>query len=390
MIYSLFLVIIVGMIFGYLFKQIKLPSLIGYILAGIVIGESGLGLLSEELYGVARELRLLALIIILLRAGLALNITELKKNGLVAILLSFLPALFEMLSMSMIAYALFKINYLEALLIGIVISAVSPAVIIPRMLVIIEKGNQRLKNLAQIIMASCSLEDVLIILVFTTVLQVGIGQSIDLSLLYQLPLSIIIGACIGVLIGKIITKVYEKLLHRSVIIDIMVLSISFVLLYFEQSINNYLPFSALLTILTLGISILIFSSDLASKMGKTYKKLWIGGELLLFVLIGAIVEVEYLTENFLLIIIALLGAFLFRVIGILLSLRKSRFTSVEKKFVICALTPKATVQAAIGALPLTYGMVSGELTLAFAIAVILISAPIGALLIDSFTKRNLR
>ncbi len=390
MILSFGLIFFVGIIFGIFFKKMGLPSLIGYIIAGIILGPNVLDLLSEQLYAISSELRAVALVIIIIRAGLALDINDLQKNGRVAILLSFIPAMFEMFFMSLIVYAVFKVTYLESLLIGIVISAVSPAVIIPRMLNLMKKGSRRIKVISQMIIASCSVEDVLIIFVFTSLLHAITNNQTTLLAILTLPVAIFIGIVTGVLLAVCLNFLYRRWQFNKNIITILMFACSFLLISFEESINNLLPFSALLAILTLGIRILYLDKNLAKDLSETFKNLWFAGELLLFVLVGIAVDLNYFADNFIIILGCIVFALFFRMIGVTFSLFKSELNYKERLFTVFSLIPKATVQAAIGAVPLAYGLEVGNLVLSFAVISIIITAPLGAVLIDFSAKKLLK
>lgn len=382
MLVSLSLMLLLGFGLSGIFKMLNLPGLIGMILAGIILGPFSLNLISPSLLTIAAELRQIALIVILLRAGLSLDLKDLAKVGRPAFLMSFLPALFEMGMIILIAPMLLDITILDAAILGAVLAAVSPAVVVPRMLHLMEEGYGHKNKIPQLIMAGASLDDIFVIILFTSFITLRQGQSIDLSLFTSLPISIITGLGSGFIIGYLFVLIFKKIHMRDTVKVLLLLSISFLLLGLEKTITNVIPFSALLAVMAMGISILRFYPVLANRITSKFSKIWVASEVFLFILVGAVVDLSSLQSYVWLIIIVLILGLISRFIGVQTCLIKSNLTLKEKLFTGVAYIPKATVQAAIGSIPLTLGFSSGNIILSSAVLAILITAPLGAIGID--------
>ncbi len=389
MLVSLSLMLLLGFALSGIFKMLNLPGLIGMILAGIILGPYSLNLISPSLLTIAAELRQIALIVILLRAGLSLDLKDLSKVGRPAFLMSFLPALFEMGMIILIAPKLLNITILDAAILGAVLAAVSPAVVVPRMLHLMQEGYGHKNKIPQLIMAGASLDDIFVIILFTSFITLRQGQSIDLSLFTSLPLSIITGIGFGFLIGYLFVLIFKKIHMRDTIKVLLLLSISFLVLGLEKTISNVIPFSALLAVMSMGISILRFYPVLAQRITSKFSKIWVASEVFLFILVGAVVNLASLQSYVWLIIIVLILGLISRFIGVQTCLIKSNFTSKERLFTGIAYIPKATVQAAIGSIPLTLGFSSGNIILSSAVLAILITAPLGAIGIDLLSSKLL-
>lgn len=382
MLVSLSLMLLLGFGLSGIFKMLNLPGLIGIILAGIILGPFSLNLISPSLLTIAAELRQIALIVILLRAGLSLDLKDLAKVGRPAFLMSFLPALFEMGMIILIAPMLLDITILDAAILGAVLAAVSPAVVVPRMLHLMEEGYGHKNKIPQLIMAGASLDDIFVIILFTSFITLRQGQSIDLSLFTSLPISIITGLGSGFIIGYLFVLIFKKIHMRDTVKVLLLLSISFLLLGLEKTITNVIPFSALLAVMAMGISILRFYPVLANRITSKFSKIWVASEVFLFILVGAVVDLSSLQSYVWLIVIVLILGLISRFIGVQTCLIKSNLTLKEKLFTGVAYIPKATVQAAIGSIPLTLGFSSGNIILSSAVLAILITAPLGAIGID--------
>lgn len=382
MLVSLSLMLLLGFGLSGIFKMLNLPGLIGMILAGIILGPFSLNLISPSLLTIAAELRQIALIVILLRAGLSLDLKDLAKVGRPAFLMSFLPALFEMGMIILIAPMLLDITILDAAILGAVLAAVSPAVVVPRMLHLMEEGYGHKNKIPQLIMAGASLDDIFVIILFTSFITLRQGQSIDLSLFTSLPISIITGLGSGFIIGYLFVLIFKKIHMRDTVKVLLLLSISFLLLGLEKTITNVIPFSALLAVMAMGISILRFYPVLANRITSKFSKIWVASEVFLFILVGAVVDLSSLQSYVWLIVIVLILGLISRFIGVQTCLIKSNLTLKEKLFTGVAYIPKATVQAAIGSIPLTLGFSSGNIILSSAVLAILITAPLGAIGID--------
>ena len=378
MLFSLALILILGVIASYLFKKINMPSLIGYIFIGIILGPYCLNVLDSSLLDISSTLRNIALVIILTRAGLTLKITDLKKIGISAFLMSFVPALMEILGFVLLSRSLLDINLNEALIMGSIIAAVSPAVIVPRMIDLINNNYGTLKGIPQLILAGSSVDDVVVLVLFTSFLSLENANSFDILALIQIPLSIILGIIIGCIIGFIIDKIFRMININTISQLLVVLSISFILKYAE----DYFVFSGLIAIMALSITLKYLNTAITDKLQSNYNNLWSVFEIFLFVLVGAMVNISYAFKAGINVILIIIGSLLFRMIGVFICLLTTKFNKKEKIFCFIAYMPKATVQAAIGAIPLSIGLSCGDLALTIAVCSILLSAPVGAYLID--------
>ena len=390
MLTSLALIFLVGLVLGALFIKLKLPALLGMIITGIILGPFALNLLDNSILSISSSLRQLALVIILTRAGLAMDIEDLKIAGRPAFLMCFLPALFEIVGTVLIAPKLLGITVLEAAIIGSVIAAVSPAVVVPRMLKLIEEKRGTGKSIPQLIMAGASVDDVFVIVLFTSFLGFEKGGELSVIKLVYVPVSIAIGIVTGIVIGYIMVKFFKKFHMRDSVKVIILLSISFLLLELEKKIGEKIPFSSLIAVMSIGIGILKNYDILAKRLSAKFSKLWVAAEILLFVLVGATVDIKYAIAAGVLAIMLIFGALIFRMAGVYFCLLGSRLNTKERIFTMMAYTPKATVQAAIGGIPLAMGLACGELTLTIAVLSILVTAPLGAAAVDYSYKKLLK
>jgi len=389
MLTSLALVFLLGFAVGEVFKRLKLPSLLGMILVGIILGPYMLNVLDTSILSISLELRQIALIIILTRAGLALDLSALKKVGRPAILMSFIPATFEIIGIAILAPLLLNISLIDALIMGTVVAAVSPAVIVPRMLRLMHENYGTKKSIPQLIMASASVDDVFVIVLFTSFISLSQGQSISLSSLLQIPISIILGVVVGVFSGVMLSKIFAKIHMRDTIKVILMLCISFLFIAAENAFKGIVPFSALLCIMAIGVAILKSKQEVAKRLSVKFSKLWIGAEILLFVLVGATVDIRYALSAGIIVGAVVVGALLFRILGVSLCLIKTKLNQKERLFCMVSYIPKATVQAAIGSIPLSMGLPCGKIVLTVAIVSIIITAPVGAFLVDILYKKLL-
>ncbi|MGL5013926.1 MAG: cation:proton antiporter [Bacteroidales bacterium] len=387
MLTSIALLTLCSLIAGRLFSLLRLPALIGMLLTGILLGPQILDLLDPALLGISQELRQLALVVILLRAGLALKAKELKQVGRPAMLLSFLPALFEIAGVVIIAPLIFGITRLEAAILGSVIAAVSPAVIVPRMINLIERRIGTAKSIPQMIMAGSSIDDIFVIVLFTSFTGMAAGITTDSNPIVEILVSLTTGASVGLLLGWMATKLFKRFHMRDTVKGLILLSISFLLVAAEKSPLISIPFSGLLAVMAMGISIVECYPELARRLSGKFNKLWVAAEIMLFVLVGASINLEYASSAGAAVGIIVVGALLFRFGGVIISLIGTKLNRTERLFSAVAYLPKATVQAAIGSIPLAMGLPCGELVLTAAVLSILITAPLGALGIDLLTPR---
>lgn len=390
MLTSLALIFLCGLLLGSIFQKIKLPPLLGMIITGIILGPYALNLIDQSVLSISSDLRQIALIIILTRAGLNLDINSLKKVGRPAILMCFVPACFEIIGMVLLAPPLLGISILDALIMGTVVAAVSPAVIVPKMLKLIETGYGKDKSIPQMIMAGASVDDVFVIVLFTSFTGLAQGESFSPISLIQVPISIILGLGLGILIGIILGFFFKKVHMRDSIKVIIILSISFLLVTLENSLKGIIPVSGLIAIMSIGISLQKIRSDASKRISTKFSKLWVAAELMLFVLVGATVDIKYAFSAGIMAIVLIFGVLVFRMIGVLICLIKTKLNKKERLFCMIAYCPKATVQAAIGSIPLTMGLSCGNIVLTVAVLSILITAPLGAFFIELLYKKLLK
>ncbi|WP_066896148.1 cation:proton antiporter [Clostridium nigeriense] len=389
MLTSLSLIFLLGLLLGSIFNKLKLPSLLGMIFTGIILGPHVLNLLDDSIISISADLRQLALVIILTRAGLSLDITDLKKVGRPAILMCFVPACFEIVGVILIAPKLLGVTLLEAAIMGSVIAAVSPAVIVPRMIKIMEEGYGKEKSIPQLILAGASVDDIFVIVIFTALTGLASGESVSGFRLLEIPISILLGIIIGIICGALLIRFFKKIHMRDSIKIIILLSISFLLIEFEHRLDGIIPISGLLAIMSMGIFMKQSYSILASRLSIKYNKLWVAAELLLFVLVGATVDISYALLMGVSAIIIVILALIIRMIGVFICMLKTNLNMKERFFCMIAYMPKATVQAAIGGIPLAMGLACGEKVLTVAVLAILITAPLGAFFVDGMYKRLL-
>lgn len=390
MLLSVGLMFMIGLIVGEIFNKLRLPGFVGMILTGIVLGPFVFDLIHQDILNVSSDLRKIALVIILLRAGLSLNISDLKKIGKPAILMSFIPAIFEMLIVVIFAPIFFDITLLEAFILASVLAAVSPAVIVPKMIKLMDEGYGDNKKIPQLIMASASVDDIFVIVLFTSFLSVFESGSIDVMSFVLIPVAIATGVLLGGIIGYILAHFFRVFRVRDTVKVLVIIGISLFVVYFESIINTFLPFSALLAVMVIGISFLYRSEERALRLRIKFNKVWVFAELLLFVLVGAAVNPSVALSAGILALILLLFELISRVIGVQLCLFKTDLSRKERLFTGVSYLPKATVQAAIGHLALESGVPAGELILALAVLSILVTAPLGAVAIDVLYKRCLQ
>jgi len=388
MLFSLALIFIIGLILGEIFKKINLPSFLGMIITGILLGPYVFDLISGEILSVSKDLREIALVVILLRAGLSLDITDLKAIGRPAILMSFIPATLEIIAVAILAPLLFDIPLIEALILGSVLAAVSPAVIVPKMIQLMETHYGTKKRIPHLVMAGASVDDIYVIVLFTSFLGIYQTGDVNLASFIQIPIAIIIGAIIGFLTGYILSIFFARFRVRDTIKVLIIMAFSFLIITLQNALEGTIPISGLLAVMVLGISFLNKAEIRAKRLRNKFSSIWVFAELVLFVLVGAAVDVSVIFSLGLLALGMLVVELLARFLGVQLSLIKTKFNKNERIFTGFAYLPKATVQAAIGAIPLALGVPSGELILAIAVLSIVVTAPIGATIIE-FTHKKL-
>lgn len=388
MLTSLGLVLLLGMALGALAKRLKLPSLVGMLIAGMILGPYALDLLSDSLLNISADLRQLALIIILTRAGLSLDVEALKRVGRPAVLMCFVPACFEILGMTLLAPRLLGVSTLDAAIMGAVVGAVSPAVIVPRMIRLSEEGWGVDRGIPQLILAGASVDNVFVIVMFTafTGLASG-GTGLTVGAVLGVPASILTGVAAGLLMGWLLAQWFRRVHMRDSVKVVILLSLAFLLVATEDALEGIFPFSGLLAVMGAGVGLQKWRTVVAQRLSLKFSKLWVAAEVALFVLVGAAVDLRYALSAGVMAILAVLGALCFRAVGVLVCVSGAHFSGKEKLFCVLGYLPKATVQAAIGGVPLAMGLGCGQIVLTVAVIAILVTAPLGALAIDrSYSK----
>lgn len=389
MLLSISLILILGMFMGWICQKIKLPSLLGMLITGIVLGPYVLNLLDDSILGISAELRKIALIIILTRAGLGLDLSGLKKIGRPAVLMCFVPASFELIGMILLAPKLMGLTVLEAAIMGAVLAAVSPAVVVPRMVKLMDEGYGVNEGIPQLILAGASVDDVYVIVLFSTFVGMMQGEGASILKFVNIPISIFLGIAIGLLIGVLLAYFFKKMHIRDTSKVLIILSISFLLVVMEDKLSTPITFSALIAIMFIGIGLQKKRETVAKRLSVKYGKLWVAAEVFLFVLVGATLNIGYLGKVGVKALIVIIGALVFRMFGVFVCLLGTSLKRKERLFTMLAYTPKATVQAAIGGIPLALGFTCGDLVLTVAVLAIVLTAPLGAFAIDLSYKKLL-
>ncbi len=395
MLSSLSLIFLVGLAMGAICQRLKLPRIIGMLVTGIILGPYVLDLLDPSILSISADLRKIALIIILIKAGLSLDISDLKKAGRSAILMSFIPATFEIIGYLIFAPVLLKINRVEAAVMGAVLAAVSPAVVVPRMVNLIEQKYGTQKAIPQMIMAGASCDDIFVIVLFTTFLSMVQGGQVNIINFINIPVSIILGILLGAVTGYAMYLFFETAYARKHYVRnsmkvIIVLGVSFLLVSIESWLEGKISVSGLLAVVSMACVIKMKSTTLVSKrLSEKFGKLWLAAEVMLFVLVGAVVDIRYTLSAGIFAVFMIIIALIFRAVGVLICTVGTNLTWKERAFCVIAYLPKATVQAAIGSVPLAAGLPCGRLVLSVAVLAIIITAPLGAIGIDSTYKKIL-
>ena len=395
MIVSLGIVLLVGLILASLIEKLKLPRIVGMLAAGILCGPYVLNLLDPSILSISADLRKIALVIILIKAGLSLNLADLKQVGRPAVLMSFLPAVFEIIGYAVLAPMLFQIDFAEALLLGSVLAAVSPAVVVPRMVQLMETGYGTEKSIPQMILAGASCDDIFVIVLFSAFLSMNQGGTFEVGQLLDVPVSIVLGLLLGALIGYVIWMFFEAMHAKGNTIRnsmkvIIILGVSFLLIGVENALAGIVAVSGLLAVTAMAVVLkLKCIPSVSTRLSQKFGKIWLCAEVVLFVLVGAAVDIRYMANAGMMAVLLIFGALVFRTAGVWLCLAGTKLNRKERLFCVMAYLPKATVQAAIGAVPLANGLSCGDLVLSVAVLAIVITAPIGAFLIDHFHPKLL-
>ena len=389
MLLSISLILILGMFMGWICRKMKLPALLGMLITGIILGPYGLNLLDGSILGISAELRKIALIIILTRAGLGLDLSGLKKIGRPAVLMCFVPASFELLGMILLAPKLMGLSVLESAVMGAVLAAVSPAVVVPRMVKLMDEGYGVKEGIPQLILAGASVDDVYVIVLFSTFVGMMQGEGASILKFVNIPVSIFGGIAIGLLLGVLLAYFFKKVHIRDTSKVLIILSISFLLVVIEDKLTTAITFSSLIAVMFIGIGLQKKREAVAERLSVKYGKLWVAAEVFLFVLVGATVNIEYLGKVGSKAFVVIIGALIFRMFGVFVCLLGTGLKRKERLFAMVAYTPKATVQAAIGGIPLALGFACGDTVLTMAVLAIVLTAPLGAFAIDMSYKKLL-
>ena len=389
MLLSAALILLVGMSMGWICQKVKLPSLLGMLLTGMVLGPYVLDLIDASILGISADLRKITLIIILTRAGLGLDLSVLKKIGRPAVMMCFVPASFELLGMILLAPRFMGMSVLEAAVLGSVLAAVSPAVVVPRMVKLMDEGYGTKEGIPQLILAGASVDDVYVIVLFSTFVGMLQGEGASVLRFVNIPVSILLGIVIGAAIGVLLAVFFQKVHIRDTTKVLIILSISLLLVTAEDALTTPITFSALIAIMFIGIGLQKKREIVAKRLAVKYSKLWVAAEVFLFVLVGATVNVDYLGKVGVKVLIVILGALVFRMLGVAVCLLGTSLKKKERLFTMMAYTPKATVQAAISGIPLSLGLACGDTVLTAAVLAIVLTAPLGAFAIDLTYKKLL-
>ena len=390
MLISIALILLVGMFMGWLCKKIKLPGLLGMLFTGIILGPYVLNFIDDSILSISADLRKIALIIILTRAGLSLDIKDLKKVGRPAVLMCFIPACFETTGMVLLAPRILGISTLDAAIMGAVVAAVSPAVVVPKMIKLMEERYGVKQGIPQLILAGASVDDVFVIVMFTAFTGLAQGEAVSLKSFVNVPLSVITGIFVGLAAGCLLAKFFEKVHIRDTSKVMILLSVSFILVTAEDYAADMIPFASLIGVMAAGISLQKKREVVAKRLSSKFNKLWVVSEIMLFVLVGAAVDIQYAVKAGIAPVFLIFSVLIFRMTGVFVCLLKTKLNIKERAFCMLAYMPKATVQAAIGGLPLAMGLSCGNIVLSVAVIAILITAPLGAFCIDMIYKRFLQ
>lgn len=389
MLLSIALILMSGIILGAICTKLKLPSLIGMIFAGILLSPYAFNLIDDSTLLVAGDIRQIALVIILTKAGLSLALNDLKKVGRPAILMCFVPACFEIIAFVIFAPMLLNISIVDSLLMGSVLAAVSPAVIVPRMIKIMDEGYGKKHSVPQLILAGASLDDIFVIVLFTSFLSLAQNDNFTFISLLQIPISIVLGIILGIIIGSCLCYLFKIIQIRNSIKVLLLLSISFLLIELQNQLTGLISISGLIAIMSIGFTIHQKDANQAKSLSFTYNQLWIVAEIMLFVLVGVTINTKYIMQAGFLAIVLIVIALVIRVFGVSVCLMRSPLTKKERLFCMGAYTPKATVQAAIATIPLSVGLPCGEIILTVAVLAIVLTAPLGSFFIEKTYKKLL-
>ncbi len=386
MLLSVALIITSSLLLSQVFNKLRLPSILGMLISGIILGPYVLNLIDSDILDLSTDLRQIALIVILVRAGLSIDLEDIKKIGRPALFLAFIPATIEMLAITFLAPLIFGISYLEAAIMGSIVAAVSPAIVVPRMIKLMESGHGAKRKIPHLILAGASIDDIYVIVIFMSLIQAYQGQGFNLIQVLLIPVSIALGILLGIVVGFILVYLFKKIHMRDTIKVLIIFSVSFFMVVLEHTLESIIPISGLIGVMIIGVTILKQYDILAKRLVGKFEKIWVIAEIMLFVLVGAAVNITVLKTAGLSAVFLILVAMVIRLGAVYLSLLKTSLTTKEKIFVGISYMPKATVQAAIGSIPLALGILNGHLILTVAVLAIMVTAPLGAILMDRTYK----
>ncbi len=389
MLLSIALILIISLSLNLIFVKLKIPSLIAFMITGIILGPFILDFISDDILNISIDLREIALIVILLRAGLTLDLNDLKKVGRPAVLLSFIPATVEILFIGFISPVIFDITLIEGFMLGSIVAAVSPAVVVPRMIEYIQKKIGTDKQIPQMILAGSSIDDIYAIVVFAIFLQAYQTNVFSVASLVTFPLTIVLSLALGVGLGLLLVFIFKKIHMRDTVKVLVIFGVSFLIIVFEDLMANVFSISGLLAVIALGSTILRKYPIVADRLTHKFSKIWVAAEIMLFVLVGAAVDITIFAQVGLMAVILVISSLILRMIAVYVSVSKTGLNVKEKLFSCISYLPKATVQAAIGAIPLAMGVEAGNLILTISVLAIFITAPLGAIGMDKLHTKLL-
>ena len=395
MLASLGIIFLTGMLSAEIFKRIRLPRILGMLIVGVVLGSHVLNLIDPSLLAISADLRKIALVIILIKAGLSLDIKDLKKVGRPALLMSFLPALFEITAFTIVSPYILGISRIEGAVIGSILGAVSPAVVVPKTVQLMEEKYGTDKSIPQLILAGASLDDVFNIVLFSTFITMAQGGEVSAVSFVNIPVSIILGIAVGIAVGFVLTCFFELCFKKKAKIRnstkvIIILAVSFLLTALENVLADIVSFSGLLSVISMSCVVGMKSEkSVSGRLKEKFGKLWIAAEVMLFVLVGAAVDIRYTVSAGAGVAAMIFISLAFRCVGVILCMIGTKLNVKERIFCVIAYMPKATVQAAIGSVPLAMGMSIGNTALSTAVLAIIITAPLGAFGMDVTYKKLL-
>ena len=396
MLTSLALIFLVGLSAAAICGYLHLPRIIGMLFTGIILGPHVLGLLDDKILSISSELRQIALIIILLKAGLSLNLADLKKVGRPAVMMAFVPASFEICGYLLCAPMILGITRIESAVMGAVLAAVSPAVVVPRMVQLMENRYGTEKSILQMILAGASCDDIFVIVLFSTFAGMAQGGTADFTQFLNIPVSIVLGILLGAAVGYLLSLFFETAYAKEHYVRnsmkvIVVLGLSFLLMAVETWAKPYVSVSGLLAVVSMACVLKMkCPKSVSGRLSEKFGKLWIAAEVVLFVMVGAAVDIRYTATAGGAAVVMILLALIFRAAGVCVCMAGTALNKKERLFTVIAYLPKATVQAAIGSVPMAMGLSCGQIVLSVAVLAILITAPLGAIGMDVTYRRLLK